>query len=97
MTAKRIPYTLSIKGDETIAYAACRQYKLEITSIAKHERFNSCIVTVAATDRLAAIVEWFCSPKLPLDGFGYPAGTLLWYGEHIVPGPLDSAERGDSA
>jgi hypothetical protein len=80
-------YTLIIKGDETAAFAACREHKVEITSIVKHNKFDECIVTTPYWPNIDTIlVQWFCESNAPAP---YPAGTLMWYG----PRPLKEAQE----
>lgn len=72
-------YTLIIKGDETTAFAACREHKVEITSIVKHAKFDECIVTIpAGLPTTTTLYDWFADGST--DGEGYLPGSLMWFG-----------------
>jgi hypothetical protein len=71
-------YTLIIKGDEAVAWAACRAHSVEVTSIVRHSQFDECILTTPAhADSMTVLNQWFCEHNgIP----PAPAGTLMWYG-----------------
>jgi hypothetical protein len=74
---------LHIKGDMHAAFKAADARKIELTSIACIYRKSGIPECVASTkDELRSQVQaWFCENTEMIEGYGHPAGTLLFYND----------------
>ena len=74
---------LNIKGDIAAAFKAADERKIELTSVAVIYRdggIPECVAS-ARDERRAQVQAWFCENPDIIDGYGYPAGTLLFYND----------------
>jgi hypothetical protein len=74
---------LIIKGNERDAVLAAMARGIELASAREHNPAGDMIETIATTNTAETLVQkWFCAAESEF-GFGYPVGTLLWYGEDL--------------
>jgi hypothetical protein len=72
--------SLHIKGDMVAALRAARKHRVNITAI--QVRYRSGIAECfAATslNRLPEVQAWYADDGEIIDGYGFPAGTLLLF------------------
>jgi len=73
---------LIIKGTDREARLEAAKRGVWLETSREHNPVGDMIETIATTSAPETNVQhWFCEPAESEFGFGYPVGTLLWYGE----------------
>ena len=75
---------LNIKGDLSAAFKAADAHHVELTSIQCRYRHGiaECFASAADTiHNIDFVREWYHEEATIIDGYGYPAGTLLHFSQ----------------
>ena len=71
-------FRLTIKGSEQEAKQAAEERSLSISNV-EELSYNQVVATCEAD--YMQLAQWYAEPSKPSQGFGYPAGTLLFFNE----------------